>query len=88
MTEQDKKITSLEYFYDKITSFEYFYDKVLNASDFYQIEYREFMNTLKHAKEMYEQEIEEAKKVAFEKGFDEGVKHINQLIMSDERFPF
>ena len=27
-------------------------------------------------------------KVEFEKGFDEGVKHINQLIMSDEKFPF
>jgi hypothetical protein len=27
-------------------------------------------------------------KVEFEKGFDEGVKHINQLIISDERFPF
>jgi hypothetical protein len=27
-------------------------------------------------------------KIEFEKGFDEGVKHINQLIMSDERFPF
>jgi len=27
-------------------------------------------------------------KIEFEKGFDEGVKHINQLIMSDEKFPF
>jgi hypothetical protein len=27
-------------------------------------------------------------KIEFEKGFDEGVKHINQLIISDERFPF
>jgi len=27
-------------------------------------------------------------KLEFEKGFDEGVKHINQLIISDERFPF
>jgi hypothetical protein len=27
-------------------------------------------------------------KVEFEKGFDEGVKHINQLIMSDKKFPF
>jgi hypothetical protein len=27
-------------------------------------------------------------KIEFEKGFEEGVKHINQLIMSDERFPF
>ena len=27
-------------------------------------------------------------KIEFEKGFEEGVKHINQLIMSNERFPF
>jgi len=27
-------------------------------------------------------------KIEFKKGFDEGVKHINQLIISDERFPF
>ena len=88
MNEQEEKKTSLEYFYDKITSFEYFYDKVLNASDFYQLEYKAFVDSLNEAKIMYEQEIEEAKKVAFEKGFDEGVKHINQLIMSDEKFPF
>jgi cell division septum initiation protein DivIVA len=31
---------------------------------------------------------EQSLKVAFEKGFDEGVKHINQLIMSDEKFSF
>jgi predicted dehydrogenase len=35
-----------------------------------------------------EKQHEQSLKVAFEKGFDEGVKHINQLIMSDERFPF
>jgi 2-methylcitrate dehydratase PrpD len=27
-------------------------------------------------------------KIEFEKGYEEGVKHINQLIMSDERFQF
>jgi hypothetical protein len=35
-----------------------------------------------------EKQHEQSLKVAFEKGFDEGVKHVNQLIMSDERFPF
>jgi predicted nucleic acid-binding Zn-ribbon protein len=35
-----------------------------------------------------EKHREESIKLAYEKGFDEGVKHINQLIMSDERFPF
>jgi hypothetical protein len=36
------------------------------------------------ARAKYEKELKEA----YEKGFDEGVKHINQLIMSDEKFPF
>jgi len=27
-------------------------------------------------------------KIEFEKGYEEGIKHINQLIMSDERFQF
>jgi phage shock protein A len=35
-----------------------------------------------------EKQHEQSLKVEFEKGFDEGVKHINQLIMSDEKFPF
>jgi hypothetical protein len=35
-----------------------------------------------------EKHREESIKLAFDKGFDEGVKHINQLIMRDERFPF
>ena len=73
MTEQEEKKTSLEYFYDKITSFEYFYDKVLNASDFYQLEYIAFIDSLNEAKIMYEQEIEEAKKVAYNKGYDDAV---------------
>jgi chromosome segregation ATPase len=36
---------------------------------------------------LYEQ-VKSDKDEAFEKGFDEGVKHVNQLIISDERFPF
>jgi FKBP-type peptidyl-prolyl cis-trans isomerase 2 len=35
-----------------------------------------------------EKQHEQSLKVEFEKGFGEGVKHINQLIMSDEKFPF
>jgi len=35
-----------------------------------------------------EKQHEQSLKVEFEKGFDEGVKHINQLIMSDEKFSF
>jgi chromosome segregation ATPase len=36
---------------------------------------------------LYEQ-VKSDRDEAFDKGFDEGVKHINQLIISDERFPF
>jgi hypothetical protein len=36
---------------------------------------------------LYEQ-VKSDKDESFEKGFDEGVKHMNQLIMSDEKFPF
>jgi flagellar biosynthesis/type III secretory pathway protein FliH len=36
---------------------------------------------------LYEQ-VKSDKDESFEKGFEEGVKHINQLIMSNERFPF
>jgi phosphopantetheine adenylyltransferase len=35
-----------------------------------------------------EEHRERSVKIEFEKGFEEGVKHINQLIISDERFPF
>jgi len=35
-----------------------------------------------------EKQHEQSLKVAFIKGFDEGVKHINELIISEERFPF
>jgi hypothetical protein len=80
MTEQEEKKTSLEYFYDKITSFEYFYDKVLNASDFYQLEYKAFVDSLNEAKIMYEQEIEEAKKEGWRKGYEDAIKFYNQFI--------
>ena len=75
-----RKKTSLEYFYDKITSFEYFYDKVLNASDFYQLEYIAFVDSLNEAKIMYEQEIEEAKKEGWRKGYEDAIKFYNQFI--------
>jgi hypothetical protein len=74
MTEQEEKLNSLEYFYDK----------VLDAAEYYNSEYNDIVKAFEEAKVMYKKEINNA----FEKGFDEGVKHINQLIMSDEKFPF
>ena len=47
----------------------------------------ELEQDLIEVEKLYEQ-VKSDKDEAFEKGFDEGVKHINQLIMSDERFPF
>jgi hypothetical protein len=47
----------------------------------------ELEQDLIEVEKLYEQ-VKSDKDEAFEKGFDEGVKHINQLIMRDERFPF
>jgi hypothetical protein len=47
----------------------------------------ELEQDLIEVEKLYEQ-VKSDRDEAFEKGFDEGVKHINQLIMSDERFPF
>jgi hypothetical protein len=74
MTEQEEKLNSLEYFYDK----------VLDAAEYYNSEYNDIVKAFEEAKVMRNHELTDA----FEKGFDEGVKHINQLIMSDEKFPF
>jgi len=74
MTEQEEKLNSLEYFYDK----------VLDAAEYYNSEYNDIVKAFEEAKVMYKKELTDA----FEKGFEEGVKHINQLIMSDEKFPF
>jgi hypothetical protein len=75
MTEQEEKQTSIEYLLNII-------DYLIKADvpfDFFI-----FNEISINAKAKYENEI----MVAIEKGFDEGVKHINQLIMSDEKFPF
>jgi hypothetical protein len=73
--EQEEKQTSIEYLLDII-------EDLLNDKYPYDLS---ILNQISiNAKAKYQKEIIEA----FEKGFDEGVKHINQLIMSDERFPF
>ena len=73
MENQEKKETSLEYFYDK----------VLDASEFYNSEYQAIADALNDAKKMYAEELAKS----FEKGYEEGVKYTDGLI-SDERFPF
>jgi hypothetical protein len=75
MTEQQEKLISIEYLLDII-------EDLLNDKYPYDLSILEQISINVWTK--YENELKEA----YEKGFDEGVKHINQLIMSDERFPF
>ncbi len=75
MTEQQEKLTSVEYLLDII-------EDLLNDKYPYDLSILNEISINAWAK------CEKELKVSFEKGFDEGVKHINQLIMSDERFPF
>jgi hypothetical protein len=75
MTEQQEKLISIEYLSDII-------EDLLNDKYPYDLSILEQISINVWTK--YENELKEA----YEKGFDEGVKHINQLIISDERFPF
>jgi hypothetical protein len=75
MTEQQEKLISVEYLSDII-------EDLLNDKYPYDLSILEQISINVWTK--YENELKEA----YEKGFDEGVKHVNQLIMSDERFPF
>jgi hypothetical protein len=75
MTEQQEKLISIEYLLDII-------EDLLNDKYPYDLSILEQISINVWRK--YENELKEA----YEKGFEEGVKHINQLIMSDERFPF
>jgi hypothetical protein len=75
MTEQQEKLISIEYLSDII-------EDLLNDKYPYDLSILEQISINVWRK--YENELKEA----YEKGFEEGVKHINQLIMSDERFPF
>ena len=66
---------------EKQASIEYLLDLLGNREDF---DYIKFNKICLNAWTKYENELKEA----YEKGFEEGVKHSNQLIMSNERFPF
>jgi hypothetical protein len=66
---------------EKQTSIEYLLDII---EDFLNDKYPYDLSILNqisiNAKAKYEKELSQA--------YEQGVKHINQLIMSDERFPF
>lgn len=74
MKEQEQKETSLEYYESKVSLF-----IIHNRS----VDTGFLIDALNEAKKMYEKEL----KVAFEKGYEEGVKYTDGLI-SDEKFPF
>ena len=74
MTEQEQKLTSLEYLLDIIDDL--LGDKV--TFDFFI-----YNEICLESKAKYENELKEA----YEKGYEEGVKYTDGLI-SDERFPF
>ena len=65
---------------EKETSLEYFYDKVLDASEFYESEYQAIVDALNEAKKMYAEEIEEAKKEGYKKGYQDSIKMNNKQI--------
>ena len=65
---------------EKETSLEYFYDKVLDASEFYVSEYQAIVDALNEAKKMYAEEIEEAKKEGYKKGYQDSIKMNNKQI--------
>jgi Ni,Fe-hydrogenase maturation factor len=75
MTEQQEKLISIEYLLDII-------EDLLNDKYPYDLSILKQISI--NAKAKHQKELSEA----IEEGFDEGVKHINQLIMSDEKFPF
>jgi hypothetical protein len=75
MTEQQEKLISVEYLSDII-------EDLLNDKYPYDLSILKQISI--NVWKKYENELKEA----YEKGYEEGVKHINKLIMSNERFPF
>jgi len=74
MTEQEEKQSSIEYLLDIIEDY-------LNDKYDYDLSKLEEISINAWAK------CEKELKVAFDKGYEEGVKYTNGII-SDERFPF
>jgi hypothetical protein len=65
MTEQEEKLNSLEYFYDK----------VLDAAEYYNSEYNDIVKAFEKAKVMYEKEINNA----FAEGYTNHANLVNTL---------
>lgn len=74
MNEQEQKLTSVEYLLDVI-------DNLLGDKIPYDVFI--YSQICVEAREKYNNEL----KVAFEKGYEEGVKYTDGLI-KDEKFPF
>jgi len=65
MTEQEEKLNSLEYFYDK----------VLDAAEYYNSEYNDIVKAFEEAKVMYKKEINNA----YAKGYTNHAILVNTL---------
>jgi hypothetical protein len=65
MTEQEEKLNSLEYFYDK----------VLDAAEYYNSEYNDIVKAFEKAKVMYEKEINNA----YAEGYTNHANLVNTL---------
>jgi hypothetical protein len=65
MENQEEEETSLEYFYRIVKN------NVLDASEFYEIEYKDILDALNEAKKMYAEEIENAFKKGYSRGYVE-----------------
>ena len=66
-----RKTKEMENQEEKETSLEYFYDKILDASEFYESEYQAIVDALHEAKKMYTEELENAFKKGYSRGYVE-----------------
>jgi hypothetical protein len=72
--ENQEKETSIDYYFRITKNYAFNLGRLI---EFYVV-----------AKKMYDMEIDEVKKVAFEKGYEEGVKYTDGLISDEKGFPF
>ena len=72
--ENQEKETSIDYYFRITKNYAFNLGRLI---EFYVV-----------AKKLYDMEIDEAKKVSFEKGYEEGVKYTDGLISDEKGFPF
>ena len=65
---------------EKETSLEYFYERALESINYSSDEYYAITEALNEAKKMYAEEIEEAKKEGYKKGYQDSIKMNNKQI--------